>query len=153
MTSLLGRLLHFITERGAKNLTLDDLIGRLEKNTPTIQRWFETVPDIPKNHDLAKHVIGIERWGQRRLRVALGEPFMQEEYDRYRPAAHDMPTLSQEFADTRAETLRIARQLCEQHISPVQQVAHNDMGGVTVRGWLHYLDGHAYRESSRFKRK
>jgi len=43
-------------------------------------------------------VIGIERWGQRRLRMLLGEPPVSDEYDSYRPGEDlSMPALRDAF--------------------------------------------------------
>lgn len=33
--------------------------------------------------------------------------------------------------------------------SEIHTVPHNDMGALTLRGWLAYLNGHAIRESGR----
>ncbi|MEO8167117.1 MAG: hypothetical protein ABI623_02660, partial [bacterium] len=37
--------------------------------------------DTPGNRDVAAHIIGIERWGARRLRTALGDVALADEYE------------------------------------------------------------------------
>jgi hypothetical protein len=97
------------------------------------------------------HVVGIERWGQRRLQVALGEPLLMDEYDNYRPARDlDWQGLQAEFQATRRETIALAQRL-EQAGAEATRVNHNSFGDLSVRGWLYYLGRHADLESRRIK--
>lgn len=92
-----------------------------------------------------RHVIGIERWGQQRLRVLLGEPFVAGGHRPHLPPeSTPWDALVEEFARTRAETVAIAERLAAE--SPARGVAHDQFGALSARGWLRYLDGHAARE-------
>jgi hypothetical protein len=51
------------------------------------------------------------------------------------------------FAETRAETVALARQLDERGIDPAMTVPHNDLGVLSVGGWLAYLVQHPDQES------
>jgi hypothetical protein len=106
--------------------------------------------DTARDRDLAGHVIGIERWSQRRLRPALGEPVVHDEYDGYRPdPALGMTALAEAFAQTRDETLDLARRAAD--LPPSVRAAHNDPGQLSVGGWLFCIDSHAQRESGRIR--
>jgi DinB superfamily len=150
--SLIGDLLRSFMERGARNLTLQDLAGKLRSSGGRIAARFGAAADTPGNRNTAAHVIGIERWGQRRLRTLLGEPLVLDEYDGYRPAADcDMSGLRLAFAETRAETLRLVDQLQRAGVATVARVRHNQLGDLSIGGWLMYLNGHSSRESARVK--
>ena len=96
----------------------------------------------------AKHVTGLERWGTKRLRVVLGEPMIVEEYDHYRPDdLNDMLALSDAFFATRQATLALVQEMIYAAVPPDRKVFHNEMGDITVRAWLYYLENHAYRET------
>jgi hypothetical protein len=72
-----------------------------------------------------------------------------DEYDSYRPAAKvKMVGLAEEFRRTRAETLALV-----DRVGPVvdKKVPHNDLGAISVKAWLAYLQAHASRESSKVK--
>lgn len=106
----------------------------------------------PKASATVRHMIGIERWGQRRLRVALGEPVIHDEYDGYQPeAAADWATLLETFRTTRQETVRLTQQLATSPGSDQVLVPHNQFGPLPVRAWLRYLDTHANFESRRIR--
>ena len=113
---------------------------------------MDTASDTPANRDRAGHVIGIERWSQRRLRTLLGEPLLMDEYDSYRPAA-DQPlkTLGALFKSTRQGTLDLVQELGKISGVESETVPHNEMGNLTVRGWLVYILSHAAREGQPIK--
>lgn len=95
-----------------------------------------------------RHVIGIERWGQARLRVFLGEPFVAGGHRPYLPPDDaSWEQLVRDFAAMRAETVAIAERLAA--AAPTRAVNHNQLGDLTAHGWLRYLDGHARRELRR----
>jgi hypothetical protein len=92
-----------------------------------------------------RHVIGIERWGQARLRVLLGEPFIAGGHRPYLPSADTgWDQLVRDFAAMRAETVAIAERLAA--APSTRTVSHDQFGELTAHGWLRYLDGHAARE-------
>ena len=71
-----------------------------------------------------------------------------DEYDAYRPDdLNDIKALRDLFADTRRETLAIIQQLCEAGVPLDTTIPHNELGPLTIRGWVLYLTDHAWRET------
>lgn len=131
-----------------------------------IQEWMETiqasgldliegytkVTDSEKNRKQLSHVIGIEKWSNRRLEVALGEPFLEGEYNDFRPAREtDWEELQSQFRETREETVLNVARLITEDVDPTTKIKHNQMGDLTVLGWLNYIDTHATFESGQIK--
>lgn len=146
--SLIGSLLRIFVQRQASDTTPGELIDRLETSGEIVTGRLAAAPDTPGNREVACHVIGIERWGDRRLRMALGEPVVTDEYDGYRPSLDlEMAALAQAFVQTRAETVALANQAA--HLPESVRAPHNDLGELTVPEWLVYLDSHAMRETKR----
>ena len=107
------------------------------------QKLVETQP-YKRNYALLRHIIGIERWGQSRLKVALGEPFVFDEYDDYRPVMGlSWNELQDEFAQTREQTTILAQQIRENDSYHSYRILHNQLGELSVDGWLYYLRIHA----------
>jgi hypothetical protein len=124
------------------------MIMRLEESGQKLNARAAKASDSQLNRRQIRHIIGIERWSQRRLRTFLGEPPTLDEYDSYQPPAE------QSWADyqaalrqTRAETVALARQLQAAQVDGAK-VAHNSFGDLTALGWLQYLLGHADREAT-----
>lgn len=142
---------YLIIERPAKNKTKDDLITSLTESAQTVSQRLQSAPQTDKNHALATHIIGIERWSQQRLGAALGQDCdPAEEYDKYRPAKDtSWDELASLFGETRQRTLELAQALQAAQLD--NKVTHNDFGDVSARGWLHYMDVHAKLESKRMK--
>lgn len=61
-------------ELPARVMGINRLIRQLEKFPLTFEKKAAVIKGRPGNIEILAHIIGIERWGQRRLRVALGEP-------------------------------------------------------------------------------
>ncbi len=142
----------FFFERPGKKKSYQQLAEELTESGKKLSQKFAAGTDNEANRKQAQHIIGIERWGQRRLQVALGEPLVEDEYMGYQPAAElTMPQMQTEFDSTRQTTVEIARQLDEQGISTETTVKHNDFGLMTTRGWLQYLKSHADFEGKRLK--
>lgn len=132
-------------ERPARKLTVAEMAAQLQRSGEKYAAKLPTLQQTEQAREKLRHVIGIERWGQKRLRAFLGEPFETDGHHPYKPAAADTwDQLVRAFADTRAETVRIAGRLAS--VDPAKRVAHNQFGGMTVRGWLRYLNGHAHIE-------
>jgi len=148
---VMGSLLRPLLERQARGRSWTDLITSLEEAGAKLETRFEALADTPHNHELAQHIIGIERWGQRRLRVAQGEPFVLDGHGPYRPTASTLSELRTAFADTRQKTVELAQELEATGVDPELRVRHNDFGELTLRGWLTYLDKHAQREAGLMK--
>ena len=148
--TLFGLAANIIIERPAKKQTYDELAERLIEAGKQIEQKVTSTQDSPANREQMRHIIGIERWGQRRLRTTLGEPAVTDEYHSYAPSSNlTVAGLRKEWTATRAETVTLARSLGE--INATQMVPHNDFGPLTPRGWLVYLMQHATRESGRLK--
>lgn len=106
----------------------------------------------PQARATLRHITGIERWGQRRLQMALGEPLVHDEYDGYQPDVNDdLATLLDAFRTTRQATVLLAQQLAAAGISDQVLVPHNQFGPLPVRAWLSYLATHANLESRRIR--
>lgn len=141
---LLGDLLF---ERPAQKKSIEELRTSLQESHRAALQTIEEAPDTDENREILRHVIGIERWGQRRLRVALGEPLVMDEYDEYRPAKDtSLPALQESFDETRRDTIKITHELAGTHGNGATTVPHNQWGDLSVRGWLNYLNSHARRD-------
>lgn len=138
--------------RPAANRTLAQLADTLERDGLAITDRFTNAGDHAANRRLLSHIIGIERWGQRRLEVALGEPLLLDEYDSYRPPQDtEWQPLLAEWRATRNATLALIPQL-ETNADSALRIPHNDFGPLTVGGWLHYLYLHAHFEARKTKK-
>lgn len=139
-------------ERPASGASLQELSDKLSTSGQTLSTRFGGIANRDANREALRHIIGIERWAQHRLRMFLGEPFLRDEYDGYRPPeAFSWNDLRDDFNQTRNETVALAEQLKQQRVSEKARVTHNDFGAVTAKGWLKYLLDHAQRESMRIK--
>jgi hypothetical protein len=139
-------------ERPVRKLTILDLIQQLDESAKQISEHIEALSDTPANRRQLCHMIGIERWGQRRLRVALGEPFLTEEYGHYCPSSErSWDELKSEWGTTREATLALASDLTQVNLPPDLKVPHNQFGPLSIKGWLRYLDVNASSEGKQIK--
>ncbi|RLT40265.1 MAG: hypothetical protein DWI57_08780 [Chloroflexi bacterium] len=134
-------------ERPTQDKSYAELAQQLEEAGQSIEARLSERKYTEFNHRVLTHIIGIECWGQSRLRVFLGDPFVQDEYNGYRPA-RDVPwdELVGQFASTRSETISLARGLNSASVAPDKTVLHNQLGSLSARAWLRYLQTHASRE-------
>jgi hypothetical protein len=134
------------------NKALPDLIKGAEESRQTMAAYLTGKPDTPANRQQLRHIIGIERWGQRRLKTILGEPPIHDEYEGYQPAETlDVAALRDALSATRAETLAIVNAIQQKGVAETAKANHNDMGDVSLKLWLRYLTMHANFESKRVK--
>lgn len=141
-----------IMERPARKLDLAGHAHQLHQSGNALARRLATMADSERNRQVLSHIIGIERWSQRRLRVPLGEPYLKDEYDGYRPNRDtSWPELKIQFHTTRSASVDLAVALQADDVDPATIVKHNNYGPLTVRGWLHYINMHANLESKRLK--
>lgn len=141
-----------LLERPARKASLPDLAQRLEESGYKISARLKTLPESDRNRIVLRHIIGIERWGQRRLRTAFGEPFLNEEYDGYKPdKSTAWERLQTEFAETRRHTVTLIHDLNEAKVNTNRKIPHNSYGDLTLRGWIRYLEVHAGFESKKIK--
>lgn len=149
--SILHNIAHvvgrFVFDKPAREMSLSELAEKVESAGQKIEQLLETCADTYANYDVLAHIIGIERWGIRRLRVVLGEPFIEDEYDTYRPSiALFWKDLILEFQKTRQEFLALIAELEQAGVDETTAVKHNELGIMTVQGWIRYLDMHANLE-------
>lgn len=138
-------------ERPFKGLTAEQMAERLELDGRTLERTFAAAKDSEANRRLLSHITGIERWGQSRLRVALGAPLVMDEYDGYRPPREaNWVELQDAFHSTRQETVALARQM-DHALAAGVKTPHNQFGPLTVRSWLRYLNIHANMEAKKLR--
>lgn len=152
--SLKTRLVHALGrrmfERPAQRLALAEHAAALRDSGETTLRTLGAQRPTPRHLAKLRHVIGIERWGQRRLRVLLGEPFVAEGHRPYLPPEdRSWEALLEEFRETREETVRLADSLRDR--TSAGRVAHDQFGELSARGWLRYLKGHAEFETRRLR--
>lgn len=149
--SLRSTFVNLLLGRAFKGMDADAIARRLELSGRTLERTFAAAQESPHNRALLSHITGIERWGQSRLRVALGAPLVRDEYDSYRPPREaDWTALQSAFAATRTETVAITRQLGAALDQPIA-VLHNQFGPLRLRTWLRYLDMHASMEAKKLR--
>jgi hypothetical protein len=148
---LMKPIVNLMVERPGRKLPLAGWAQKLAESGEAINKRVATA-QTPQGAATLRHITGIERWGQRRLQVALGEPFVLDEYDGYQPAADaDLATLREAFRTTRQATVELAQKLAAAGVSDEVKIRHNQFGPVTVRGWLSYLTTHANFESKRIR--
>jgi hypothetical protein len=149
-------MLHFVAglvfERPVRTLSADQLRMRLSDGGNIVVAAMRAASDTSTHQRIATHIIGIECWGQARLRELLTRSHTSEEYDRYRPAATSLIHLAELMTSTRAETIAVFDQLCAAGIAPTQVAHHNMFGAMTVAGWLQYLHAHASLESRKLRK-
>lgn len=138
---------YLVLERPGQDKDYTEHARLLEEAGRTVLNRLESKEHSDFNHRVLTHIIGIEKWGQSRLRVFLGAPLKDEEYLVYRPA-RDVPwaELVERFRATRVETLSIVGELQQARIGPDDKVRHNQYGPLSAKAWLAYLRTHASRE-------
>ena len=143
----------FLLERPAKKWTMSAWGEKLSTSGNSLSQKLDKLPGSQRNRQVLSHIIGIEQWGQSRLRVGLGEPYKDEEYDRYRPSQNrSWEQLKTEFRIARRKTVALAEELDHSQVDQFTRVKHNQFGEITLGAWLRYLDVHANRESKRLKK-
>lgn len=146
-----GVVVGVVVERPAAGKSYAQWIAALEKSGQTVDARA-AAKDPVAGQKLLRHITGIERWGQSRLRVFLGAPFVRDEYDGYQPGKE--MSLDQQraaFRETRAETLDLARQIEAAGIPATAKVEHNQIGPLSARGWLRYLEMHGSMEIKKLR--
>lgn len=128
-----------------------ELTVELAEAGDKLRAALDSRPDTEYNRRVLSHLIGIERWGRRRLLVALGEPLINDEYDGYRPRRErTWEELKDTFVQTRRDTVSVAEQLTA--VPAQMRIPHNQFGELTVKDWLFYLRVHADGELQKMRR-
>lgn len=135
----------------SRRKTMAQMAQTLANSGQALSQQWEKLSGTDRNRQVLNHIIGIERWGQSRLRVALGDAFVRDEYNGYRPARDtDWATLKQQFGETRAITVSLVHDLDKAGVAS-RKVLHNMYGEITAKGWLRYLHIHANMESKKMR--
>ena len=142
-----------LIKRPAAKLSLGDLASKLEDSGKVLEGRYGAALDSEKNRQTLRHVTGMERWGQRRLEVFLGKDMVTDEYDGYQPSANaSWRDLKLAFANTRRNTVALARQLAKADVPADRTVARvdhdDDLGALlqtSVSGELQPLTARSVR--------
>lgn len=136
-------------ELPARRLGINGLISRLEKSGSKLEKRLTTARARQENQAIVTHMIGIERWGLRRIGVVLGEPAVDEGYDDYCPADRDWSQLLASLRSARLATIAMGKTIRMAGVDSNTRVMHNQFGEISLLGWLYYLELHASWESMR----
>ena len=143
----------FFADRPTTGKSLPDIAQMLQASARQVDDRIAAAADTPGSRFRLGHIIGIERWGARRLRVALGEPLEMDEMNGYMPnESTPLGIMRQDFADTRRATVALVHELEKRRVDPNKTVPHNQFGDYSVRQWLGYIYSHAGWDSRRLKR-
>lgn len=142
-----------LVEGPAARLTYAQLGAVLERGWIALSARLERAADTPDSRKVIRHIIGIERWGQGRLRVALGETaFVRDDHHAYKPPKDaTLQELRETLGQVRSGTVALARALQASPPEVGVTVEHNGLGPLTPKGWLRYLHQHADLESRRLR--
>ncbi len=153
--SVKGFVVERLLERPARRQSLVAQLGKLETAGQKLEARFKRAAGTPKDQDALRHIVGIERWGQRRVaHIADGgdpEDVVIDSYGLYRPPEEGWNALIEAFRETRQQTLATVRTLEDSQLA--LKAAHNDLGPLSVGAWLRYLRTHATLEGRRVKIK
>ena len=72
-------IIYFLLERPGKRWTMSAWGEKLTVSGEKISHKLGKKQDSQRNRQVLSNIIGIEQWGQSRLRVALAEPFKEAE--------------------------------------------------------------------------
>ncbi|UBV42257.1 DinB family protein [Deinococcus taeanensis] len=148
-----GLVVNRVLERPASRSSYTDLAQSLERSGTFLTGRAARAADTHANRELLAHIIGIERWGQQRLRAALGSHADQtDSYHGYRPAQDaTLDELRALVTSTRAHTVDLARRLHRSAPDDALTILHNSLGPLSAKAWLRYLTQHADLESRRLR--
>ena len=140
-------------ERPAARQSYTELAQGLERSGIALFQRAGRAADTQANRAVLTHIIGSERWGQERLRVALGErEFVRDDHHPYKPGAGvSLRELQDLLSQTRSRTVDLARRLNASPPGEDTTVEHNGLGPLTPKGWLRYLTQHADLESRKLR--
>ncbi|GJM41929.1 MAG: hypothetical protein DHS20C20_22110 [Ardenticatenaceae bacterium] len=148
---MLNRLFtSLMLEQPARKLTMSAWGEKLAASGKAISLKLEKCRESQQNRQHLSHIIGVEQWGQSRLRVGLGEPFKEDSLDAYLPSQNrSWEQLKIEFRIARRKTVALAEELDNKQVDQFLQVKHNQYGDITLGAWLRYLDFYGKRESKK----
>lgn len=138
-----------LIEQPAGRLGIDRLIERLEQSGQRFERKAAASKGRGRNLDILAGMIGNERWSQRRIRVALGERHPSEDDQLYRPGSRDWKQLREAFSAARRDTISLGKTIRMAGLDLHTCVHHNQLGEISLLGWLYYLSLRAGFDSLR----
>ena len=132
-------------DKPARKLSLAEHADALRRSGEEIRARLARAAGDERQRSRLRHVIGIERWGQARLRVFLGDAFASAGHRPHLPPeSTSWEELVREFGEMRAQTIALAERLAAEN--PTSTVPHNQFGELSAHGWLRYVNGHGLRE-------
>jgi len=139
---LVGR---YVFDRPGRKLTSAQHHERLVRSGNIVAQAIAYARPTSAHQRIARHIIGIERWALVRLAGFQGTTPPADEYDGYQPAPElPLPELADVFREVRAEVVAMGA------VSPTMgQITHNDLGPLSMGGWLRYIELHARIESKK----
>ncbi|HEY3291809.1 MAG TPA: hypothetical protein VGK87_16875 [Anaerolineae bacterium] len=147
--TLFGVAMSWISELRARGHQYDDLKFRMAASGQRIGARFHAAAPTENNIEAITHMTGIERWAAHRLRTAMGEPLVIDDYDGYRPAKGiAQGPLCDAFDASRAATLQLVDELSAARVPITAKVIHNELGAISVGAWLVYMNDHIEREGN-----
>ena len=155
MANIIGQAfawLFFERKTVGKNYT--DYRQLFGESSSFIQELIDRAEDNWKSRWELLHIIGMERWMQSRMKVALGAPYIQEEYDGYRPP-EDMAwsDLKQTFIAVREASCDLCTEFDAKSVDARQKINHNQAGPMSVKAWMEYLLRHGDNHAKRMQLK
>ena len=161
-TTLKGVAVQAFIEWPAKRRSFERAAQKLDATGQKLEARFAKAEGTDAQKQTLRHIIGIERWGQRRLWLAVrysGESGVRSSEVAYSDAHHaykpvetaSWNELIAKFKTTRQETVALARYLADTETDEALTVPHNDLGDLSLRGWLRYLRTHATFEARKIR--
>jgi hypothetical protein len=140
-------------ERSLRKLSMEEIAEKVKLTGERLVQELGSCVQNEENRNQLRHIIGIERWSQSRLRVAQGEDLIMDQVDRYLPSQKESwPSLVHEFENTRIETVSLIRSLDDAAVKGMF-IPHNQFGDFSVRSWIKYLIMHADMEADKLIKK
>lgn len=127
-------------ETPARWTGMDRLIKVLDTSGQSLEKHMHTVKGRAINQNALAHIIGIERWAQRRLCVVLGEALCEDSFATSYPGAQSWTQLVEIFHLTRKETVSLGKSLRMAGIDPEIRIPHHQFGNLSILGWLYYIN-------------
>lgn len=111
-----------------RNKNISELASLLETSGgEIIDRLSAAQTDSASNQEKMRHIIGIERWGQQRLRGFLGNKPPVDEHDAYLPKpGADLAELLSLFKEARAKTIYLGIRIETRLVKTVRQQPDED---------------------------
>lgn len=160
---LRGAAVGALLERPAKRQGLARQVQGLQEAGKKLSARLGGAAGTPQEQEVLRHIIGLERWGGRRLRLATEfgdagsgvrdlQAVFSDTHHAYKPLeTASWVELQEKFAATRRETVELAQRLMAKPEAAEVRVPHNDLGELTVGAWLRYLQLHASFEGRKIR--